>query len=636
MATRATRRQRARYWFDNTMSRGTPALVGWLGLATLTVVIVGGLLLWLVDPVTADNTERGFLGSVWQSVLHALDPGTVGGDDTRHWWFTAIGFAITIAGILIVTALIGVLTTGLDAKLTELRKGRSAVIEHGHTVILGWSDQVFTIIPELVEANANQRRACVAILADRDKVEMDDAIRARIRSTRTTRVVCRSGNPIDPDQIALVNPQEARSIIILPPVDDEAGDDRDAHLVKMLLAVSKSREGQTSPCPVVGSVAEPDNLPAARLAGGPQAHIIDTTDVGSRLIVQTCLQSGLSVVYTDLLDFGGDEIYFQEEPRLVGYTYGHALHAYQTSSVIGLRTADGRIAINPPAQTVIQAGDQVIAISEDDDTVVLAKAPAPIHQDAIVAYPDPPPARKRILMLGWNARATRVLHQLDQYLPPGSEAMVVARHPGAAPSLTSMARQLHSLLPNYKDADGSDRAVLDSLDIASYDHVLVLCNDDVDSQLADSRTLVTLLHLRDMEQRSGGRFSIVSEMADDRNRALAQITQADDFIVSEKLISLLTTQISENPHLATVFEVLFDADGSEIYLKNAEYYVRLGHPINFQTVVEAARWRGESAIGYRVAAQVHQPPTFGVVLNPDKAAPLILQPGDRVIVLAEN
>src|SRR5690606_28119392 len=251
-----------------------------------------------------------------------LDPGTVGGDDTRHWWFTAIGFAITIAGILIVTALIGMLTTGLDAKLTELRKGRSAVIEHNHTVILGWSEQVFTIIPELVEANANQRRACVAILADRDKVEMDDDIRARVGSTRTTRVVCRSGNPIDPDQIALVNPREARSIIILPPVDDEAADDRDAHLVKMLLAVSKSREGQDSPCPVVGSLAEPDTLPPAQLAGGPQAHIIDTTDVGSRLIVQTCLQSGLSVVYTDLLDFGGDEIYFQEEPRLVGYTYG--------------------------------------------------------------------------------------------------------------------------------------------------------------------------------------------------------------------------------------------------------------------------------------------------------------------------
>src|SRR5690606_33252289 len=137
------------------------------------------------------------------------------------------------------------------------------------------------------------------------------------------------------------------------------------------------------PCPVVGSGAEPDNLPAAQLAGGPQAHIIDTTDVGSRLIVQTCLQSGLSVVYTDLLDFGGDEIYFQEEPRLVGATYGQALHAYQKSAVIGIQFADGRIAINPHSQTPIQRGDRIIAISEDDDTVIMSQAPAPVHQQAI-------------------------------------------------------------------------------------------------------------------------------------------------------------------------------------------------------------------------------------------------------------
>lgn len=626
----ATLRQRARYWFDNTMSRGTSALVGWLAVVALAVVAVGAVLLWLVDPHRA---EGGFLGSVWQSVLHALDPGTIGGDDTSDWWFVAFGFAITLAGILIFTALIGVLTTGIDARLTELRKGRSAVLEENHTVILGWSDQVFAIIPELVEANANQKRGCVAILADRDKVGMDDEIRARVGDTRTTRVVCRSGSPTDPDQLTLVNPQAARSVIILPAAGDE---DRDAHLIKMLLAVSKARQGQSTPCHVVGTVTDPSNLPAARLAGGKDAHIIDAADVASRLIVQTCLQSGLSVVYTDLLDFGGDEIYFTAEPRLTGATYGQALHAYRTSAVIGLQHAGGQITLNPHIQTPIQAGDRIIAVSEDDDTVVLAPSPAPVYEAAITAYPDPPPGRRRALLLGWNARAARVIYQLDQYVPPGSEASVVARHPAAAQELSHLAGQLHSLMLNFKGEDSADRAVLESLDLASYDHVLVLCCDDVDSSLADSRTLVTLLHLRDMEQRIGRRLSVVSEMADDRNRTLAQITKADDFIVSEKLLSLLTTQISENPHLAGVFANLFDASGSEIYLKSAERYVQLGQPINFQTVVEAARRRWETAIGYRVAAQSQEPPTFGIVLNPDKAAPLTLHPGDRVIVLAEN
>jgi hypothetical protein len=621
-----TLRQRARYWFDNTLARGTSALVGWLAVVAVSVVLFGGVVLWIV--------ERGsFFTNLWQSVLHVLDPGTVTGDDTSRWAFVAVGFMLTIVGILIATTLIGVLTTGIDAMLTELRKGRSAVLEHDHTVLLGWSDQVFAIIPELVEANSNQRRASIAILADRDKVEMDDEIRSRVGDTGTTRVVTRSGSPIDPDDIALVNPQQAKSIIVLPSTTDH---DRDAYLVKTLLAVSRTREGLADPCPVVGAVTEQANLPAARLAGGESAHILDATDITSRLLVQTCLQSGLSVVYTNLLVYEGDELYFQEEPQLVGYTYGHALHGYQTSSVIGLRLANGEILINPPSDTPIRPGDQVIAISEDDDTVVLSKQPAMVVQQAIVAQPDPPPSRKRALLLGWNDRAPQVLLQLDQYVPPGSEAMVVSRHPHAEAALRRLVGQLHSLSLNFKAMDSSDRSTLESLGVASYDHVLAMCGDDVEPQLADSRTLVTLLHLRDMEQRSGGHFSIVSEMADDRNRVLAAITQADDFVVSEKLISLLTTQISENPELARVFAILFDSDGSEIYLKPAELYVRLGHTINFQTVLEAARWRGETAFGFRLGAKSHEPPNYGVVINPDKAAALTLRPGDRIIVLAEN
>src|SRR5688572_9498808 len=80
-----TFRRRLRYWFDNTMSKGTPALVGWLAFASMLVVVIGGLLVWLLDPVPEDGKQRGLLDSMWQSVLHALDPGTVAGD-SGHWW----------------------------------------------------------------------------------------------------------------------------------------------------------------------------------------------------------------------------------------------------------------------------------------------------------------------------------------------------------------------------------------------------------------------------------------------------------------------------------------------------------------------------------------------------------------------
>lgn len=149
--------------------------------------------------------------------------------------------------------------------------------------------------------------------------------------------------------------------------------------------------------------------------------------------------------------------------------------------------------------------------------------------------------------------------------------------------------------------------------------------------------MISLLHLRDIAERSGHPFSIVSEMLDVRNRNLAEVTQADDFIVSDKLTSLMLAQVAENKALNAVFADLFDPEGSEIYLKPAGDYVRLGEPLNFYTVVEAARRRGEVAFGYRLKAKATDAASaYGVVVNPDKSKPVVFSPGDTIILLAES
>jgi hypothetical protein len=91
------------------------------------------------------------------------------------------------------------------------------------------------------------------------------------------------------------------------------------------------------------------------------------------------------------------------------------------------------------------------------------------------------------------------------------------------------------------------------------------------------------------------------------------------------------TQISENRHLESVFTDLFDPDGAEIYVRPASYYIRPVPGLTFATLVEAARRRGEVAIGYRVAEPGDG---HGVVLNPDKERPMPMI--DRLIVLAHN
>ncbi|MBB4929593.1 Trk K+ transport system NAD-binding subunit [Lipingzhangella halophila] len=626
-----TRRERLRYWFDGTMAKGTPALVGWLAVVLVTMVLFFGLGTWALVPRTGELADAGFFKTLWLTFVRIMDPGAIGSDDTSNVAFVGMMLLATLGGILVFSALVGVIATGLDNKLVELRKGRSRVIERDHTILLGWSEQVFIMLSELIEANESEKRAAVAILADKDKVEMEDEIRERISDTKSTKVICRTGNLLNPYDLEIANPDEARSIIVVP----ANGEESDNEVIKTLLALSHRSERRGQSYNVVATVNDSLSMGAARLAGGSGTYIVDADDVTSRLVVQTALQSGLSAIYTDLFDFGGDEMYLTEEPRLVGASFGQSLFAYETSSVLGMRLANGRTVLNPPPDTRIAEGDQLIVIAEDDSAIRLGSRPPGINEEAILRPQPRTPTPIRVLVMGWNERAALIVEQLDSYLAPESAIHIAARQPTAQDELDKVKPNLKNTSVMLADADITERGFLERVDFSMYEHVIVLTYNHIELQAADSQTLVTLLHLRDLARRRGEDYSVVSEMRDDHNRELAQATQADDFIVSGKLISLLMTQLSENPHLNPVFTNLLDPEGSEIYLKPVVDYVRPDMRTDFYTVVESARRQGQIAIGYRIQARSTEPDA-GIVLNPDKREHVRFTPDDKVIVLAED
>jgi voltage-gated potassium channel Kch len=619
---------RLRYRFDNTISRGTVALIGWLFVLLAALVFASSLVVYATGVAPEAGGRRlGFLETLWLSLMRTIDPGGVGGDQ-GSWPFLLSMLAVTAGGILVFSTLIGVIFAGIDSKLDELRKGRSFVVEKGHTVVYGWSSEVFSVISELVVANESRPSACIAVLADKDKVEMEDEIRDRVGKTKNTRVVCRTGDPIDIDDLERVNPHEARSIIVLPPEREDA----DSQVIKTILALTNNPNRRKEPYHIVSRMREPENLGVAQMVGGAEVELVPVDDLIARITAQTCRQSGLSVVYTDLLDFGGDEIYFRHEPRLVEIAFGEALTAYESCSVIGLRTGNGRIELNPPMETEITAEDALILIAEDDSAIALSENADPKVEAGAIRRPRPHREKpERTLILGWNERAPMMIAHLDRYVSSGSEVTVVTPEGAGLPTTFD---ELEHQAVNVRTGNTSDRRTLDALEVPAYDHVIVLSYSD-GSDDADSRTLVSLLHLREIAEHSGRSFSIVSEMLDDRNRELAEIARADDFIVSDRLVSLMMCQVSENKEYAAVFEELIDPKGSELYLKPAEEYVKPGVPLSFYTIVEAARRRGEVAVGYRVKAEAGDSrKSYGVRLNPAKSQRIEFAEGDKVIVLA--
>jgi voltage-gated potassium channel Kch len=617
---------RLRYAFDNSMSRGVSALIMYLGAAVVVTVVIFTAIVLIFGVGPTHNP----ITALYNALLHTLDTGTQANDTGTG--YESVDLLVTISGIVIFSAFIGVLATALDERLTDLRKGRSVVLETGHTLILGWSERVFTVVGELAVANESETKPSIVILAERDKVEMEDSIRERVEHLLGTRVVCRTGKPTSIADLELVAHRDARSVIVLGRDGDT---DPDAAVIKTILALTTADDDErASERHVVAEIQKASNLAVARLAGGSEVVLVDKPETISRLIVQTSRQSGAAAVYRELLGFDGDEIYMREDASLAGRTYGDALHAYEACAVIGLLHVDGTLKLNPPADETIAPGVSVIAIAEDDSVLEVASPSAASVDEARIALREPEPTPPdSTLVLGYNHRAPLVISELADYAQDGARVVVVADVPAERVTVASS----DGMAVEYHERSTTDRAVLDDLAIGSYDRVIVLSySDDLELHEADARSLVTLLHLRDIAERTGGTFTIVSEVLDEDDVELARVANVDDIIVSDQVLSMMLAQLSENRHLADVFGELFQADGSEVYLRPADHYVA-GGEVNFATLVEAARRRGETAIGYRVAAQSRDTEAaHGIRVNPPKSERFTVADGDRLIVLAED
>jgi ion channel POLLUX/CASTOR len=617
---------RLRYRFDTVMSRGTGIVILWLAGITFGLVFVAALVLTIFAIGINEDKAPSLLERFWQSLLRILDPGTFSGD--AGWPLRITMLLVTLLGVLIGGSLIGLIVAAVDSKVEQLRRGRSVVAERGHTLILGWSPRVFTLISEIVEANVNQRRGRIVVLAAEEKPVMEEAIRERVGDTKTTRIVCRTGDPSSPQDLLIANADEARSIVVLAGGEDGVAD---AEAVKAVLAVMSS-ESRRASATVVAELNEAGTARALHDASRGNVVTVRAADVISRVTAQACRQPGLSFVWRDLLDFSGEEIYFRAAPELQGHTYGEALLAFDTSSVIGRRAADGAISVNPAMETVFEPGDSVIAISADDDTIVVTGF---VDEDAPdVVLSSPPPDRiDRLLVVGWSHLGPVVLRELDQFAPAGStvDVLVDPDHvePGALVDL-----DLGRLRMTYQPTGGNLDELASSVRAQQYDKVIVLgYRRGLTPPEADARSLLSLLILQQalVASSSGKRPRIVTELLDARDVDLARATGADDFVVSDELSSLMLAQLAERADLEGVFADLFDVEGSAIALQPATWYVISGQ-LPFRRVVAAARARGESAIGYRTE---HGPGGLPVVvLNPHKTDLVTLGSGDQVVVIA--
>ena len=174
-----TFKEKYRYFFDSLMSRGTLSLIGFLAIVSLALIIVFTIIIWLIDLIPG----QGFIEIFWLNIFKTLATGTISEAQPGQINFI-LSFLIALSSIFITSLLIGLLTAGIQQKIWSLRQGRSKVIESDHTIILGWSEIIFTVIRALNEAASNQKLRKIVIMAQKDKTEMEETIKEKIKPSK--------------------------------------------------------------------------------------------------------------------------------------------------------------------------------------------------------------------------------------------------------------------------------------------------------------------------------------------------------------------------------------------------------------------------------------------------------------------
>ncbi len=616
--------RKLRYRFDNTLARGPIVLIGWLLFAAALLSLPFWLYLQLdPDGIDATGTKPGpdnLFSSFW-AVLGK------GGFPSNGWEGRSFSILITIASLVTGGAMFAFITATTSKKLTDLKRGKGPVVESGHVMILGWGPQVYSILQQLDVANQNSPGTAV-ILSSTPQETMVDEIRNRVGKLKHTKIITRSVEPSNPKILADMSVARAKSVIVL------GNKGTPGSVTGVLSALSNLAVDSTTT--VIADVN--DTAAANALMQSTQGRVVtvESQELIAQVTAHACRQPGLAAIYLDLLDFEGNEMYYEPAAEAAGHMFGEALLAYPNASLIGIRRPDGAIWLYPPMNTVINADDYVIAIAQDDDQIIWSKTRPELDtfgaQTALFAAPRTPPSQT--LVIGWNSMAKKVLREIGDYATPGSAALVMAQAARVtSDELKDLSTQNMQVIT--RAYDGSFQELAAALPGSNFDQVIIFgYRGKTQPADADAQTLLSLLAVNTLKQWGAfgyGRARIIAEILDSNNVELARVVAVEDLVVSDRLASLMMTQLSQSPHLSPIFQQLFGPGGVYLSAKPINYYVPSGE-ISYAQLVAAGRARGEVIIGYR-DNEAGTGLTAGIHLNPSKDSTFIAKPSDQAIVI---
>jgi ion channel POLLUX/CASTOR len=612
--------------------------------------LAGGLL------VVGTGQFDGLPQAAWWAFLRLSDPGYLG-DDTGTY-VRIVSTSLTIAGyVLFLGALIAIMTQWLNTALRRLENGLTPIAARDHIVVLGWTTRTATIVRELLLSTdraqhflrlRRRRSLSVVVQAEEVDAQLHQDLRERVGEAayRAQRLVLRSGTPLRPEHLRRVAAREAAALILPAPPRDTPGVAPDTETIKTLLSLASLRDAEDDEHPgplplVVAELLDHRHAPTARRAYPGPLELVSSQTMVASLICQIIRHPGLSHVIAGLLSYGDDsEIYVRDAPSLAGHRFGDLAGAFPAAVLIGVvrNEPDGvRSLLNPNDDLRLCEGDRLVLVAEDHAATTPPSSYTPRRTDHGRGVPVAPELKRhrRVLLLGWNDSIPDLLAELEHYKTERFAVTVASMSPLARrkQQLDEHDCVLRRVTLEHVEIDYTIPGRLERLAPASYDNIVFVASDRIESHENDARTIMGHLLLRQLvPPASAGGPEVLVELAESENLA-AFTAGGSEILVPALVLSHIMAQIALRPDLRVVFEDLFGAEGPEIFFRPIDRYGLCGRDVTFTDVWHAAAARNESALGVRLRCRGERGDDE-ILVNPPRDRSWRLRDGDELVVLA--
>ncbi len=625
------------YIFDEFLSKGMGVQFVMLIIAALAIIVVAGLLVgFFVD-------DKTLTVGIWESLMHLLDQGTITGDETNDKLYLIFMLVVTAFGLLLMGTIVGILNNAISSRLAILDEGLTQVMEKGHLVIIGYDDNCACIVRQQMESNENWTgNRSIVVVDDIPSLEMKTDLQAKLnlgkklrtkKGAKRSKLIYRTGNVVNEKTLQMVSLESAKSIII--------NKNDDFEVIRILLAISRYFKRKdidvhmTERMPnIVTLMHSEDNIRAAKVAVGlydesgktvknpatNRIQIMYMEKILAHIFAQICRQPGLSWVLSEIFSYDNSELYIEDscdgvslmDMGFVGKSFRQISKELETSIALGIQKADGQILINPDYdETIFEKGDRLVHLALDDNEIKLKSADSKSEKygkavNSVSKEEEP----YHIIILGWSSAIKDIVIDINDFAMAGSTIKIVSDYENCEEVNKEIFDSLENVQIEYvKQSPYHWEYVSDFLDKerdrSSKDeqkitNILILCQDDVNSEEADRRTAVLLLNLRTYLNKydNENTINVTSEINQIEDQMLLQSAEINDFVVGDEIANRIMVQVANNTDLYQVFQDLLNDDGSEFYLRDIKDYVDISSDFNFEFVSEAALEKHEIAIGW--------------------------------------